>query len=149
MTNSEKTNTNKKTIKLEDVKINVKLKLSALWVTLMFFYAYRDIIGFMEPGHLEQFMAGEIEGIVITQALLMVSVIIQAIPSVMVFLSLILKAKANRWANVILGLVYIVVLVGFSTVGEITFLYLFYAIAEAFLLALIVWYAWKWPKLEA
>ena len=148
MNTTEKMSTIKKTAELVDVKINVKLKLSALWVTLMFFYAYRDIIGFMEPGHLEQFMAGEIEGIVITQALLMVSVIIQAIPSVMVFLSLVLKAKANRWTNIILGLVYIAVLVGFSTVGEITILYLFYAIAEAGLLALIVWHAWKWPKLE-
>ncbi len=143
MTTNEISRTAKK---LQDVKINVKFKLSALWVTLMFFYVYRDIIGFMEPGHLEQWMAGEIEGVVITGALLMVSVILQAIPSAMVFLSLILSAKINRWANLILGIVYIALLVGFSSVGKITTLYLFYAIVEAGALALIVWQAWNWPK---
>ena len=30
---------------LEDVKINVKIKLSALWVALMFFYLYNDVFG--------------------------------------------------------------------------------------------------------
>jgi hypothetical protein len=141
--------TNKITARiLEDVNVNVKIKLSALWVALMFFYIYRDILGFMEPGHLEQFMAGEIEGIQITQTLLLVSAIIQALPSVMVFLSLTLKAKANRWANIILGIVYIAVLVAFSTMGEISILYLFYATGEGVLLVLIIWHAWKWPKQE-
>jgi len=42
-------NTNKKTVSmLEDVKINVKIKLSALWVTVMLCYAYGDILGFMK-----------------------------------------------------------------------------------------------------
>ena len=143
-------NTNKKTRSLlEDVNVNVKIKLSALWVALMFFYIYRDILGFMEPGYLKQFMAGEIEGIQITQTLLLGSAIIQAIPSVMVFLSLTLKAKANCWANIILGIVYIAVLVAFSTMGEISILYLFYASVEGVLLVLIIWHAWKWPKQES
>jgi hypothetical protein len=37
---------------LEDVKINVKFKLSALWVTLMFFYLYADILAFYQSGTL-------------------------------------------------------------------------------------------------
>ncbi len=32
--------------------------------------------------------------------------ILMAIPSVMVFLSLAMKANLNRWANIILGLLY-------------------------------------------
>jgi hypothetical protein len=117
--------TNKKKAVLEDVKINVKMKLSALWVALMFFYLYRDVLGFMEPGHIEDLIAGEIAGIRMTQAVLLGSAILMAIPSVMVFLSLALKAKANRWANIILGIVHIGILGGTFFVGEISALYIF------------------------
>jgi hypothetical protein len=142
-------NTNKKTARiLEDVKISVKIKLSALLGTLMFFYLYRDVLGFMEPGHIEKLIAGEVAGIPMTQAVLLASAILMAIPSVMVFLSLTLKAKANRWANIILGIVHIGILGGTLFIGESSALYIFYVIVEAVLIALIVWYAWKWPEKE-
>jgi hypothetical protein len=72
-----------------------------------------------------------------------------AIPSLMVFLSLALKAKANRWVNIILGFVHIGILAGTSFIGEISPLYMFYVIVEFVLMALIVWHAWKWPAQEA
>jgi hypothetical protein len=72
-----------------------------------------------------------------------------AIPSVMVFLSLTLKAKANRWANIIVGIVHIGLLVGTSFIGEISAYNAFYSIVEGVLISLIVWHAWKWPTQEA
>jgi len=134
---------------LEDVYVNVKIKLSGLWVALMFFYLYRDVLGFMEPGHVEDLLAGELAGIPMTQAVLLGSAVLMAIPSIMVFLSLALKAKANRWANIILGIVHIVILGGTFFVGEFSALYVFYALAELALMVLIVWHAWKWPLVEA
>jgi hypothetical protein len=134
---------------LEDVKINVKIKLSALWIALMFFYLYRDVLGFYAPGHLEALIAGEVAGIQITQVFLLGSAVLMAIPSAMVFLSLVLKARANRWVNIILGIVHIGLLAGTSFIGEVSPLYLFYVIVEFVLMVLIVWHAWKWPKQEA
>jgi hypothetical protein len=67
----------------------------------------------------------------------------------MIFLALTLKAKANRWANIILGIVYTgVVLITVLMLGTWAYYYVF-AIAEVVLYALIVWYAWKWPKQES
>jgi len=86
---------------LEDVKINVKIKLSALWATLMFLYIYADLLGNMEPGHIEGVISGEVAGLQITPAFLLGSTILMAIPSLMVFLSLTVPPKANRWANII------------------------------------------------
>ena len=80
---------------LEDARIPTKLKLSALWAALMFFYIYPDILGFMEPGHIEAFAAGHIEGVRITPALLYGSAILMAVPSVMVFVALALSAKVG------------------------------------------------------
>jgi hypothetical protein len=133
---------------LEDLGVNVKIKLAGLWVALMFFYLYRDVLGFMEPGHVEDLLAGELAGVPMTQALLLGSAVLMAIPSVMIFLSLALKARANRWANIILGVAHIAILGGTFFVGEISALYAFYAIVEFLLIALIVWHAWWWPKLE-
>ena len=95
---------------LEDVKINIKIKLSALWIALMFCYTYADILGFYAPGNLEELISGEIAGIQMTQGLLLGSAILMLVPSIMVFLSLVLKAKANRLVNIIVSIVYIGVL---------------------------------------
>jgi len=44
----------------QDVIINVKIKLSALWVVLMFCYTYADILGLCAPGNIKELMAGVI-----------------------------------------------------------------------------------------
>ncbi len=80
---------------LGDLKVNVKIKLSALWVTLMLFYIYADILGFYTPGNIEKVASGEIGGMQITEIFLFGMAVWMAIPSVMVFLSLTLKANAK------------------------------------------------------
>ncbi len=141
---------NKKTTRiLEDVKINVKIKLSALWVTVMFLFAYVDIFGKYEPGHLENAIAGKIAGFQITQGWLLGVTILMTIPSLMVFLSLALKPKVNRWANIVVAIFKIIVVVGSFFIEVPWAYYIFGSILEVVLLSLIVWYAWKWPKQEA
>jgi len=134
--------------RLKDFDVNVKIKLAGLWVALMFFYLYRDVLGFMEPGHVEDLLAGELAGVRMTQAVLLGSAVLMAIPSIMVFLSLALRAQVNRWANIILGIAHMGLLLGTFFVGQISTLYAFYGIVEFLLMVLIVWHAWKWPKLE-
>jgi len=141
-------NTNKKTATvLEDPKINVKTKLSALWVTIMFIYIYVDIFGFYEPGVIEDILAGKVWEFEITPAWAFGALILMMIPSLMVFLSLALKARWNRWTNLIVAILYIVVGVG-TTIGETWAYYIVGHIVGIGLLSLIVWYAWKWPKQE-
>ncbi len=132
---------------MEDVKINVKIKLSALWVVVMFCYVRGDLLGFYEPGIIEQIIAGDVAGMQITQVWLLGVAILMTIPSVMVFLSLTLKPKANRWANIILGIVYTGVMLITMLMATYAY-YIFLGIVEVVFTALIVWYAWKWPKQE-
>lgn len=136
----------KPTKTLEDVKVNVKIKLSALWMTLMLFYIYADILGFYSPGVIEKVMLGEMGGIQITEGFLTLMAVWMAIPSLMVFLSLMLKPNVNRWVNIIAGIVSFVVLGATLFAGEFSSRYMIQAIVEGVLIALIVWYAWKWPK---
>lgn len=133
----------------EDVKINVKVKLAALWIALMFFYTYADILGFYAPGNLEELISGEIAGIRMTQGVLLGSAALMAVPSLMAFLSLALSAKADRLVNIIVAVVYMGVLTSTFFTGRNPVYYLFLAIGKALLIALIVWHAWKWPRQES
>ena len=72
-----------------------------------------------------------------------------AIPSLMVFLSLTLKAEANRRANIIAGVFHAGVLLTTTLVSAgIWAYYALYMIIEGVLIALIIWYAWKWPRVQ-
>jgi hypothetical protein len=133
---------------MEDVKINVKMKISALWVAVMFLYVYADIKAFFMPGSIEGLIAGEAGPFKITQVFLLGSAVLMAIPAVMVFLSLTLKPKVNRWANIILGIVYTGVILATLLMPGLWAYYIFYGTVEVVLTVLIVWYAWKWPQQE-
>lgn len=139
--------TDQKTVRVyEDVRIHVKVKLSALWIVLMFYYTYADILGFYAPGNIAELMSGEIAGIQLTQEMLLSSTLLMAVPSVMVFLSLSLKAKASRLVNIIVGFVYLLVLGSTLFTGRNLPYYLLYATFKAMILALIILLAWNWPK---
>ena len=143
-------NSEKKTaIILEDAKINIKIKLAALWVTVMFLFAYVDIMGKFQPGVIEGAIAGKMGPFPATQVALLAAITLMIIPSLMVFLSIALKPKVNRWANIIVGILFIVVQLGSNFLGEPSWVYYkFASIVEVVLLLLIVRYAWKWPKQE-
>ena len=142
---------NRKNVKiLEDVKINVKIKLSALWIAVMFIYIYADIKTIFEPGLIEQIIAGEMGGFEITQTFLFVAALLMTIPCIMLFLSLILKSKANRLLNIIVSILHITLIITQQFMpGKVWYYYRYYNIVELVFHLLIVWYAWKWPRQEA
>jgi hypothetical protein len=131
----------------EDVSVGVRLKISALWVAMLFLFAYGDIFGFFQPGHLDDVRAGNISGIEITQTFLLAASVYIAIASLMIFLTLVARPKVSRWANIILPILYIVSIVA-SAIGETWVYFWFLSIAECAALLLIIWYAWRWPTLD-
>ena len=135
------------TNQLEDKKIDVKIKLSALWITLMFCYSYADVLGFYSPGNLAEILTGEIAGVPLTQEMLFAMAILMAISIVMVFLSIILPVKINRPLNIIIAIFDIIILIA-TFLGPLTPYYLVLASIELLSLILIVWFAFKWPIQE-
>jgi hypothetical protein len=129
---------------LDDVKIHVKMKLSALWASVMFCYIYGDYFGLYQPGALRGMMEGQMRPLgTATQGVLLGTSLMMAIPSVMVFLSLALKPNLNRWLNIILGVVYTAIIL-ITMPGSWAF-YIFLGVVEVVLTALVVRYAWNWP----
>jgi hypothetical protein len=132
---------------LEDIKVNVKLKLAALWVSFMFLYIYVDYFHLYMPGSVQDILAGKMYVFDITQTALLIGLVSVSIPAIMIFLSVALSAKVNRWVNIIIAAVYIPYTL-FNLVGEAWIHMVFGAVVEVVILLLIISYAWKWPKQE-
>ena len=130
---------------LVDERVGVRLKIASLWIATLFLFAYGDIFGFFAPGHIEEVIGGEISGIEIDQVFLLGASGYIAIASVMIFLSLVLRAKASRWANIVVPILYVVSIVA-SVIGEDWAYFIFLSIMECALLLLLVRYAWTWPR---
>jgi len=128
---------------------DVRLILSALWVAVTFFSVFEGILGFVKPGYLKGVLAGEVDGIQITQGVMVGNAIMMVIKSVMFFLSLTLSYPIIRWTNIILCIAFFVLILMtfgfyFTTKVQIWVYYYVFSASEIVLYALIFWYAWKW-----
>ncbi len=131
-------------IALDDIKIHVKIRISALWASVMFCYIYGDYLGLYVPGQLRGMLGGQGPIGPTSQATLVAVAILVAVPAVMISLSLVLLPRLNRWVNIIVGSA-LTVIVLITMPGAWSF-YILLSIIEVVLQALIVWYAWSWPK---
>jgi uncharacterized protein DUF6326 len=132
----------------EDRKVPVRLKLSALWAATMFCYVYADFFMLHEPGRLADMNAGILAPFgVPTPAIMLGVAAMMVIPSVMVFLVLVLPPPANRWLNMVLGTVYSIIIL-LTMIGADLFYLLFGAVEVAMTLT-IVRYGWTWPRAAA
>jgi hypothetical protein len=123
-------------------EMTIRVKLSTLWIVVMFTMVFADIVGFLNPGTLKAMMDGAV-GIQITQGVLLVFAVLIEIPIIMIFLSRTLKYKANRWANIIAAVITILFVVGG---GSPYLYYVFFATVETLCMLLIIWNAWKWKE---
>jgi hypothetical protein len=134
---------------LEDLRMPVQAKLAAAWTSFMFLYAYVDILGFFKPGTIHDILVGVVWKFDVSQVFMVVALSLMAVPILMVFLSMTLPARANRLMNLIVAPIY-VVLSAFNALGESwTYYYTLSIGLEVIVLALIVRYAWTWPRRTA
>ncbi|MBA4053225.1 MAG: hypothetical protein C0490_00790 [Marivirga sp.] len=126
------------------MKVSLNLKLAILWASLMFLYIYVDYFHLFMPGALKEMLAGKVFVFDITQGFLLAALASMTIPALMIFLSVALPAKVNRFTNIIVATVYIPYTL-FNLAGEAWLHMVFGAVVEVVLLCLIIRYAWKWP----
>jgi hypothetical protein len=118
---------------------DVRIILSALWAALMLNNLLGDVLRIFAG----DFVAGEIEGVKMTQVMLMGIAIFMLIPIVMVILSLTLNYPVIRWVNIIAA----ILLFGFNILGLPTYpgaYDKFLIIVGLAFNVVTVWYAWNW-----
>jgi len=118
---------------------DIQIKLSALWVALMLTYLLGDVLRIFSG----DFKAGSIGDMQVTGAMYLGMAVLMVIPIVMVYLSLTLKAPVNRWANIIVPVLFF----AFNLVGLPTYpsAYDKFLIVVGLVFNLLtVWHAWRW-----
>jgi hypothetical protein len=128
----------------QDYWINPRIKITALWASMMFIFAYVDLFSFYRADVRADIEAGKVFAFTIGQGFLLGVTIYIVLPSLMLFLSLVLPVRVTRVTNIVLAVVYAVTIVG-GAVGEWNY-YILGSLIEAALLAGIVYYAWTWPR---
>jgi hypothetical protein len=124
--------------------VNVRIKISALWTSMLFIFVYVDLFTFYRADFRADVEAGTVGGFTVNQSFLLATTAYVVIPSLMVFLTLILRPGIARITNVALSVIYALTIVS-GAIGEWNY-YILGSALEVVALAAIASYAWTWPK---
>jgi len=123
--------------------LSMPVRLSTLWVFIMFNMVFADILSFMYPGFLAEVMAGHAGGVRITPEFLLMAAALTEVPIAMIVLSRVLKHRANRWANIVAGVVTIAYVAGGSSAYPHG---IFFTVVQVACALAIIGYAWRWRE---
>ena len=129
------------------ITLDMRSKLSALWLFVTLNHLYCDVAGLMERELLTGYPTGHVGGMEIDQGFLLGAGMLVEIPIAMVLLSRVLRWRASRWANIVAGAVMTVVQLWTLFVGgSPAMYYLLFSVIEIATTAFIVRSAWKWSE---
>ena len=128
----------------DEQKVNVRIKLAALWAAFMFLYIYVDYFALYMPGKIEDILNGRVFTFDITQGFIFTALFLAIIPMLMIFLSVVLRAGVSRLTNIIVATALIPYML-FNLVGGAWPHMILAAVVEVALLVFIIRYARNWP----
>jgi hypothetical protein len=130
--------------------VDVKITLCGLWISTLFVFAYVDIFGFFRADVINGVLGGKVSGTgtEINQTFLVLTTIYIVIPSLMVIVSLLARARINRTTNIVVSLIYMVS-AGVTIIGETWIYYILGIVVQMMLLLAIARVAWTWPRCPA
>jgi len=125
-------------------KIEPRMLLSVLWTFLVANYIYCDVFTHTNPEDLKVILNGGSGDIKITPIFLLYFSIVMELPILMIILSRILPVIINRWANIVIAFLMILVQLWslFGTGSSATPHYIFFSIIEISCNLAIMVYAW-------
>ena len=129
-----------------DAEVDVKLVLCALWIAMLFVFAYVDIFGFYRADVLDAALDGKVATteFSVDQMFLTLTLVYILLPTLMVVLSLLLKPRVNRITNIVVSILYAISII-VSVIGEEWAYYIIGSVIEVMLLVVIARTAWTWP----
>lgn len=129
---------------LKNTKLDIKIKLSALWGSVMSLYIYCDYFQLYVPGKLEDMIQGNTIFGSGDQMMLLGLSTFMLITSLMIALSILLPPRINQVLNIFVGVVMTIFL-ALLAYSSTYYFYTMYATIEAIITAFIVILAFKWP----
>jgi len=128
--------------------IDVRIRMAGLWATTMMIFAYVDIFSLFRPDFRAALDQGKVFVFDVGQPFLLGVTIYVIIPSLMIYLSLVMPRRLNRVVSSSLAGLYAITIVG-GAVGEWSY-YVLGSVVEVVLLALVIHHSWTWraPKTD-
>jgi hypothetical protein len=123
--------------------IEIKTRLSWLWVFVLFNWLYCDIMSLMDP------TAAEGMKFAITPVFLLGASILMEIPIVMILVSKFAGYKAGRPANIAAAAIMALVQIASLFAGKVAIYYMFFSIIEIACTVFIAWTAMQWKQAES
>jgi MFS family permease len=122
--------------------------MAALWATTMMIFAYVDLFSLFRPDFRAALDQGKVFVFDVGQPFLLGVTIYVIIPSLMIYLSLVMPRRLNRVVSISLAGLYAITIVG-GAVGEWSY-YVLGSVVEVVLLALVIHHSWTWraPKTD-
>lgn len=121
-----------------------RVKFAAAWTSVMFMYAYADLLGFYDRRLIESILEGNMPVFgPITPGLRLGIAVLMSVPSLMIFVSIVAPKSVSRWTNVVAGVLLTLVIVA-TLVMESPLYYKYFGLLEVVLTIYVVWSAFKW-----
>jgi hypothetical protein len=107
---------------------------------------FRDLHEFGRAGVIQELTEGVVDGVQITDFLLLIGGIMMEVPLLMLPLTVLLKHRISRFANLCIGTLMIPLMI--SSYDLLDPDDIFFLIFEVLALLMIIWYAWRWSNIS-
>jgi hypothetical protein len=124
--------------------VDTRLKISALWIAMLFIFAYVDLFSLYRSDVRADLDAGRLFAFDVSETFLFFTTLYIVLPSLMIYLTLVMPRGISRVVNIVLAAGYAITIVG-SAVGEWGY-FVVGSAAEVVLLGAVVYHAWTWRE---
>jgi hypothetical protein len=131
---------------LQNFPVNVRLKLSALWTSVMFCYIYGDYFELYVPNKVEGLLNGN--NLLNSPFNLLLATVMLTIPAILISISLMAKPSVSRILNIVFGVFFtlLMLLIAATSLTEWRMFYVFLALVESTITSIVIYQAWNWEK---
>ena len=123
--------------------LTLKIRISLLWLFMAVAMSAHSVLAFMEPGAIE-----EIGEMAMGPGMMLFMALFWWVPLVIAVLTFILRNSANRWTNIVLGIIFTILNIYHLVehVADPSAHQILIIASTVVVTALVVWFAFKLPK---
>ena len=123
--------------------LTLKIRISLLWLFMAVAMSAHSVLAFMEPGAIE-----EIGEMAMGPGMMLFMALFWWVPLVIAVLTFILRNSANRWTNIVLGIIFTILNIYHLVehVADPSAHQILIIASTVVATVLVVWFAFKLPK---
>jgi len=122
--------------------LQTSTRLSLMWVFIVLNFLARDFHELARSGVIEQMIGGAMNGVILTEPLMLLGGVMIEIPIAMTVLTLFARRRIGRWVNIVAALYTVTIIIGNNLDPDLD--NIFFMIIKFAALIYIIKTAWEW-----